>query len=382
MSNGEVKSSTDQAASSVSNESDVYDRQIRLWGADAQSKMSSAKVLYVHISGVSSEILKNLVLAGIRAAICDGRPYPDALSETPSSFLPPSERVFNNGNGENDDKVETVNRSGDNDGESVNAKRSRRMSVARAMAPHVMELNPLLDECEIDETIPLSSIPSEYFAKFDIVVASQIGIDDAVRIAKATTTCSDNGATNGGKRHCGKFILVHCFGMYGCAMLDLGEGHEFRRETGKDKLSDLETLKPYIPLEKMLRDVTLGHATDRWHKNGPPKVWAMYRSILHYHEVHNNWPDGEHSKAFVQTTQKYLESSDSGVMNGDYLGGSDDLEHLAVIATAEISPVCSVLGGVLGNEIIKAISGKGEPANNILLFDGRDGGCMNFTLKK
>jgi len=73
-------------------EADIYDRQIRLWGADAQSKMSSAKVLYVNISGVSSEVMKNLILAGIRGAIADGRPYPDALAETPTSFLPPHER--------------------------------------------------------------------------------------------------------------------------------------------------------------------------------------------------------------------------------------------------------------------------------------------------
>ena len=65
----------------------------------------------------------------------------------------------------------------------------------------------------------------------------------------------------------------------------------------------------------------------------------------------------------------------------DYLGSEDDLKRLAVIATAEVSPACAVLGGVLGNEVIKVISGKGEPANNVLLFDGIDGGCKSFTMK-
>ena len=55
--------------------------------------MASAKVLYINMSGISSEIMKNLILAGIRGAIADGRSYPDAVSETPSSFLPPHERL-------------------------------------------------------------------------------------------------------------------------------------------------------------------------------------------------------------------------------------------------------------------------------------------------
>jgi ubiquitin-like 1-activating enzyme E1 A len=37
------------------------------------------------------------------------------------------------------------------------------------------------------------------------------------------------------------------------------------------------------------------------------------------------------------------------------------------------------MGGVVGNEVIKAISGKGEPAHNTLLFDGLGtGGCLSF----
>jgi len=38
-----------------------------------------------------------------------------------------------------------------------------------------------------------------------------------------------------------------------------------------------------------------------------------------------------------------------------------------------LAVVCAVFGGVIGNEVIKAISGKGEPACNVLCFDGRKG---------
>ena len=160
-------------------EDDVYDRQIRLWGADAQQKMNDARVLYVHVTGVSSEILKNLVLAGVRAAICDGRPYPDAVATMPSSFLPPVKRAVNGamkaGAGVEDDAI---------DANAVPAaKRARTATVASAMQERVHELNPLLDACEINEMV-LEDVPDEYFANFDIIVASRIGLIQCRRISK------------------------------------------------------------------------------------------------------------------------------------------------------------------------------------------------------
>lgn len=41
-----------------------YDRQIRLWGKNAQNRMSKAKVLVFGMRGLSVEICKNIVLAG------------------------------------------------------------------------------------------------------------------------------------------------------------------------------------------------------------------------------------------------------------------------------------------------------------------------------
>ena len=72
----------------------------------------------------------------------------------------------------------------------------------------------------------------------------------------------------------------------------------------------------------------------------------------------------------------------SGTVKPIVVVGLNGLGEFCATANAEVSPVCAVLGGVLGNEVIKAISGRGEPANNILLFDGLEGGCKAFTIKK
>jgi ubiquitin-like 1-activating enzyme E1 A len=63
-------------------------------------------------------------------------------------------------------------------------------------------------------------------------------------------------------------------------------------------------------------------------------------------------------------------------------GQSMELEHVARIAQhPEVSPVAAVLGGLLGNEVIKSLTRKGEPANNVLMFTGLDGGCRSFVLQ-
>ena len=136
-----------------------------------QAKIAQANVLYVHLTGVSQEILKNLVLAGVRATLCDARSYPEAVESTTSFFL-----------------LERQN------------KKIKYASVGHAMKAAVEELNPLLGECEIiDKTV--AELDDEFFANYDMVVASQLGMTEAARVAQATT--------KGG----GKFYLVDCLSV-------------------------------------------------------------------------------------------------------------------------------------------------------------------------
>ena len=43
----------------------MYDRQIRLWGLEAQNRMRNSTVLLISLKGIAHEAIKNLVLAGI-----------------------------------------------------------------------------------------------------------------------------------------------------------------------------------------------------------------------------------------------------------------------------------------------------------------------------
>lgn len=48
-------------------EAELYDRQIRLWGLDAQKRLRVTKMLLVGLGGLGAEVCKNIVLAGIKS---------------------------------------------------------------------------------------------------------------------------------------------------------------------------------------------------------------------------------------------------------------------------------------------------------------------------
>lgn len=54
-------------------EAAVYDRQMRLWGVEAQKRLQSSHVLVSGLSALGSELVKNLVLAGLNVTVHDPR---------------------------------------------------------------------------------------------------------------------------------------------------------------------------------------------------------------------------------------------------------------------------------------------------------------------
>eukprot|EP00521_Asterionellopsis_glacialis_P013285 CAMPEP_0195302652 /NCGR_PEP_ID=MMETSP0707-20130614/31448_1 /TAXON_ID=33640 /ORGANISM="Asterionellopsis glacialis, Strain CCMP134" /LENGTH=309 /DNA_ID=CAMNT_0040365963 /DNA_START=111 /DNA_END=1040 /DNA_ORIENTATION=+ len=297
--------------------------------------------------------MKNLVLAGVQASLCDGRPL-EAMADTPTSFLDP-----------------TLFSAKENDIENKR-KRSKGQTVAQAMKPHIEELNPLLGDCVIENSL-VEDLRDDFFAAYDIVIASRVGIAQATRISQAVTSKG------------GKFYLVDCFGWYGGAIMDLGSQHLYKKELGKDKLSDYQKMDTYVSFDDIIK-MKLSESTNRFHKSCPPDVWMRYRCILQYHAETNMWPSADKQDHFCNTiTQWVIEQENKDTKTAETILKQDclqssELKQLATMATAQVSPVCAVLGGVIGNEVIKVISGKAEPANNTLLFDGFTGACQTFLI--
>lgn len=321
-----------------------------------KAKMAQCKVLYVHMTGLSSEILKNLVLAGVKAVICDNRPFPAAALRTPSLFLPQREEV---------DSI------ADND-TPKNAKKKQKFfnTVAEAMQQSIEDLNPLLGECEI---LPLDvdEISDNVLAEFDIVVASRVSMGQAVRITEALKKSKKKG----------KFFMGDCFGLYGVCCIDLGSEHTYRDDIGKNLLPP-KVIDPYVSLHDIFQ-VALTDAVNRFHKS-PPPAWVRYRLILEYVERSKSWPSISDKSGFSSTVMDWIMSTCPSLLDAkdSIINDPNALENLAALSTSEVAPVCAVLGGVISNEVIKAISGKGCPSNNTILFDGLECKTWSFLVQK
>ena len=355
-------------------EADIYDRQIRLWGADAQKKMQSSTVLYINVTGVSSEIIKNLVLAGIAATLCDSRPA-TSLETSPCFFTPVDQYSQGITNGEIDD---TMAGTGDDTNGEPAPKKAKASTVADAVQPLIEELNPLLGTCPIVSK-DVSELTKEDLSKFSVIVASQIPLQEAVRISQLI---ADSPSSSSSSSPPPAFYLVDCFGMNGAAIMDLGPKFQYRPEQGKKLLDPVALKDGYVSFSEII-DTKLSDCINRFHKKGPPPIWVLYRCLLEIQSQTGCWVGEYGNNDDYEKKNKVLKS-----IVGDYLTAQnvsnvtdDDVSQMLVAGMAQVAPVCAVLGGIIGNEVIKVISGKGEPANNTLLFDGEACKMWSFMVK-
>jgi uncharacterized secreted protein with C-terminal beta-propeller domain len=49
----------------------------------------------------------------------------------------------------------------------------------------------------------------------------------------------------------------------------------------------------------------------------------------------------------------------------------DDISLLVRNASSELAPVCAVLGGIAGQQMLRALTHVAKPLNNVFIFDSR-----------
>ena len=312
--------------------------------------MSKAKVLYIHVTAATSEVMKNLVLAGIPAVLFDPRLYP--VTETSSFFL-------------------ACSPSKDNDS---HANKKAKRTMAQAVQPAVEDLNPLLGGCPVLEAASVDDLlanQQETLASYSVIVASRLTPSQAVQMSNLATAAGN------------KFFLLDTFGMDGACVMDLGAKHSYRPEKGKELLDPTE-LTVHVPMADIMA-TPLHEAVNRFHKTFPPVVWARYRLLLAYVEQTQQWPTGvsADTSKFADLCLAWCRQMGmpETLQNEQACLQVDALQQLCRVASAELAPVASVLGGLVGNEVIKALSGKGTPANNTLLLDGSTGKAWTFLVQ-
>ena len=114
-------------------EAEIYDRQLRLWGIEAQRRMQNSRVLVTGLTTIGAEVVKNLVLAGMNVTIQDDKLVEE--SDLRNHFLLSEQDLGKN--------------------------------RARAAFPNIQDLNPLTTvECWEDS---LENIMDEQWKSFQVV---------------------------------------------------------------------------------------------------------------------------------------------------------------------------------------------------------------------
>uniref|UniRef100_A0A8D1WPV3 SUMO-activating enzyme subunit 1 n=1 Tax=Sus scrofa TaxID=9823 RepID=A0A8D1WPV3_PIG len=162
-----------------------YDRQIRLWGLEAQKRLRASRVLLVGMKGLGAEIAKNLILAGVK-----GLTMLDHEQVSPE-----------------DPGAQFLIRTG-----SVGRNR------AEASLERAQNLNPMVD-VKVD-TENIENKPESFFTQFDAVCLTCCSRDVIVKVDQI---CHKNSI---------KFFTGDVFGYHGYTFANLGE-HEFVEEKTK-----------------------------------------------------------------------------------------------------------------------------------------------------
>uniref|UniRef100_A0A8C4X2B1 SUMO-activating enzyme subunit 1 n=1 Tax=Erpetoichthys calabaricus TaxID=27687 RepID=A0A8C4X2B1_ERPCA len=296
-----------------------YDRQIRLWGLDAQKRLRGSRVLLVGMKGLGAEVAKNLILAGVKAlTMLDHEQITEEV--TRSQFLIPVD--------------------------------SSEKNRAHASLERAQYLNPMVEVKADNENVENKS--DDFFLQFDAVCLTCCSRDLMIKIDQLC------------HKHQIKFFAGDVFGYHGFTFADLGVEHEFVEEKPKmvkpsQEISDgPEAKKPKIDpnetmmVKKISSFCQLKDALENLLKRTPNDYFLLQGEILCK------------STAVSFTKPSVLQQVTCII--------SDLLFNTFVCwCFSEMAPVCAVVGGVLGQEIVKALSQRDAPHRNFFFFDGIKG---------
>ncbi|RCN37404.1 ThiF family protein [Ancylostoma caninum] len=369
-------------------ETEVYDRQIRLWGMEAQNKLRAANVLLCGLSGLGAEISKNLMLCGIRSlTLTDEKNVTE--EDVDSNFL-----LENNSIGKN---------------------------RARASSQKARALNPMV-KLEVLEA-SVSSVSPEFVSNFTLVVLCDQKYSDVVFWNEKCRQLKIG------------FIACSVFGWMGFSFFDFNDHYFLRQAWGalltpkkvlmiirinfsaaekkQDAVCDgdgggtssapeaidvdaenvLEKKKyqypsieeafnvdwskkqlvrksrrvipcSYFPLKAMLRAQKEGKlcADDEKNLKILTELWTEEVTSLHSVIISGNHPPDLRTAPTLQVliANHEIEKQTVQAENFDYFFGP------------QLSPVCAIVGGLAGQEAIKAMSENGRPLRNIFIYSALD----------
>ncbi|KAG8222690.1 hypothetical protein J437_LFUL015887 [Ladona fulva] len=314
-------------------EAALYDRQIRLWGVDAQKRLRAAKILLVGLKGLGSEVCKNVMLAGVKSiTLLDHEPLKE--EDFGSQFLAPRSEV---------------------------GKNRAEASVARARRLNPMVEVKIAPPAEGEAKSDPSLRPDSFFSEFQIVIATGLGAESLKRLNQVCRRVSTDK-----NKVC--LIAGDVFGFHGYIFSDLQE-HVHLEQTksiihGKDKgdavpsTENIKKLTHFVPIEEPL--------SINWDSGNTSNVhdsFFLVQVLLAFIDENGHTPRNMESDFSKLQEVRDKKLSSIGVP-------PEKVPDSALRKSfGEVCPVCAVVGGFLTQELVKAVSHMGSPFNNFLLFE-------------
>jgi ubiquitin-like 1-activating enzyme E1 A len=326
----------------------LYDRQIRLWGVQAQEKIRSANILIITMKALANEIAKNLVLAGIHS-----------LTIVDHSLVTPS----------------------DLGAQFFISESDVGLNRAEAAAPHIRKLNPRVEV--VVDTDNIKSKGPDYFSMFDVVIGTDLE-PDTLNIINTATRLNHK-----------PFYAAGVHGLYGFIFSDLIQ-HEYvveREKSNRPTLLQVETrtrsvvdVKTKKENGKLIELVTKRELYSTWFlASDAASLPAEY--LKSRRRLKAVTPILSCLRALWEFVQ---------LQDGRLPSTNDDLKLFTIIATqkhkalglpeetlrsetlrkflqnlgSEIAPVTAVLGGQLAQDVINVLGHRQQPIQNMVLFDG------------
>ncbi|KAI1495592.1 hypothetical protein F5X99DRAFT_403002 [Biscogniauxia marginata] len=327
----------------------LYDRQIRLWGMQAQQKIQSANILLITMKALANEVAKNLVLAGIGSlTIVDDQVVTEA--DLGAQFCVSRENIGQN--------------------------------RAVAAASHIQKYNPRVKVYSDSGSI-MTKGPS-YFAAFDIVIATDLN---------PTLLAFINTAT---RLHNRQFYAAGTHGLYGYIFCDLIE-HDYvlRREKGNMPTTVGEESRTRRVVEVKIQeegDKTFELVSKRdlystWDlvsetSHLPPEylrskrrlkavtpALSCLRALWSFQQKHNRDPATDNKQDLEFFTRSATHNHSVLSLPAETLR-SEFLRSFLQNIGSEIAPTTSILGGQLAQDVQYVLGQNQQPIQNMVIFDG------------
>ncbi|KAJ7574412.1 hypothetical protein C8J56DRAFT_979563 [Mycena floridula] len=312
-----------------------YDRQIRLWGLEAQQRMKSATILVVRLRGTATEVIKNIVLAGIgKIIIVDEENV--AEMDLGAGFFYRDEDVG-----------------------------KKRVDAAKA---RVESLNPLVTV----QVIPTFSVLQDEHISSTLENVDLVCVTDWDRDGIACRRLNKPLYTGGNIRSLGhEYITPYVFSFRNLLFCSICRSD---RSGSKDSKKDFKTTAIYTPLSDALK-FKWSSLTKRQTKELNPAPTFGILAVWEYQSSHQGVlpSDVAHAEALRSVADSLISGAD---VNKQILATApeDLIQSLATTAGHEFSPVCAVVGGMLAQDILKTLAAREAPLANLFVFDGNTGG--------